>query len=304
MKFLITGGTGNIGSFLIDKILSSGFKVNYLTRTQTKIKKSSNFNGFLWNPNKQKIDQKCFEGVTHIVHLSGESISKRWTNKRKKNILSSRLLATKLLFNSLSEYDSLSKIEHIVCASAIGIYESSYEKIYDEESICDGKTFLQQVVKKWEKELLNFKKLGMSITIFRIGLVLSRKGGILKTLQIPTKFNIAAPIGDGNQYQSWIHEYDLSNMIMESIFNKWVGVYNAVSPNPVRQKIFVKLYAKALNKISLPIHIPKFMIRLLFGEMSTLIFNSQYVSSKKIIDSGFIFRFLEIEEAFSDLVKD
>ena len=304
MKFLITGGTGNIGSFLIDKILSSGFKVNYLTRNQTKIKKSSNFNGFLWNPNKQKIDQKCFEGVTHIVHLSGESISKRWTNKRKKNILSSRLLATKLLFNSLSEYDSLSKIEHIVCASAIGIYESSYEKIYDEESICEGKTFLQQVVKKWEKELLNFKKLGMSITIFRIGLVLSRKGGILKTLQIPTKFNIAAPIGDGNQYQSWIHEYDLSNMIMESIFNKWVGVYNAVSPNPVRQKIFIKLYAKALNKISLPIHIPKFMIRLLFGEMSTLIFNSQYVSSKKIIDSGFIFRFLEIEEAFSDLVKD
>ena len=304
MKFLITGGTGNIGSFLIDKILSSGFKVNYLTRTQTKIKKSSNFNGFLWNPNKQKIDQKCFEGVTHIVHLSGESISKRWTNKRKKNILSSRLLATKLLFNSLSEYDSLSKIEHIVCASAIGIYESSYEKIYDEESICEGKTFLQQVVKKWEKELLNFKKLGMSITIFRIGLVLSRKGGILKTLQIPTKFNIAAPIGDGNQYQSWIHEYDLSNMIMESIFNKWVGVYNAVSPNPVRQKKFVKLYAKSLNKISLPIPIPKFMIRLLFGEMSTLIFNSQYVSSKKIIDSGFIFRFLEIEEAFSDLVKD
>ena len=304
MKFLITGATGNIGSFLIDKILSTGFKVNYLTRNQTKIKKSPNLNGFLWNPNKQTIDQKCFEGVTHIVHLSGESISKRWTNKRKKNILSSRLLTSKLLFNSLSEYGSLSKIEHIVCASAIGIYESSYDKIYDEESICEGKTFLQQVVKKWEKELLNFKKLGMSITIFRIGLVLSRKGGILKTLQIPTKFNIAAPIGDGNQYQSWIHEYDLSNMIMESIFNKWVGVYNAVSPNPVRQKKFVKLYAKSLNKISLPIPIPKFMIRLLFGEMSTLIFNSQYVSSKKIIDSGFIFRFLEIEEAFSDLVKD
>ena len=304
MKFLITGATGNIGSFLIDKILSTGFKVNYLTRNQTKIKKSPNLNGFLWNPNKQTIDQKCFEDVTHIVHLSGESISKRWTNKRKKNILSSRLLTTKLLFNSLSEYGSLSKIEHIVCASAIGIYESSYDKIYDEESICEGKTFLQQVVKKWEKELLNFKKLGISITIFRIGLVLSRKGGILKTLQIPTKFNIAAPIGDGNQYQSWIHEYDLSNMIMESIFNKWVGVYNAVSPNPVRQKKFVKLYAKSLNKISLPIPIPKFMIRLLFGEMSTLIFNSQYVSSKKIMNSGFIFRFPKLEETLFNLAED
>ena len=100
MKFLITGGTGNIGSFLIDKILSKGFKVNYLTRNQRKIKKSSNLNGFFWNPDKQTIDQKCFDGVTHIVHLSGESISKRWTNKRKKNILSSRLLTTKLLFKS------------------------------------------------------------------------------------------------------------------------------------------------------------------------------------------------------------
>ena len=84
MKFLITGATGNIGSFLIDKILSTGFKVSYLTRNQTKIKKSPNLHGFLWNPNKQTIDQKCFEDVTHIVHLSGESISKRWTTKEKK----------------------------------------------------------------------------------------------------------------------------------------------------------------------------------------------------------------------------
>ena len=304
MKFLITGGTGNIGSFLIDKILSKGYSLNYLTRNETKIKKSSKVNGFFWDPCKQIIDQKCFDGVTHIVHLSGESISKRWTKKRKKNILSSRLSTTKLLYESVSKCSSLSKIEHIVCASAIGIYESSYDKIYDEESICEGKTFLQQVVIKWERELLNFKNLGLNTTIFRIGLVLSNNGGILKTLQIPTKFNIAAPIGNGNQYQSWIHEYDLSNMIIESIFNKWFGIYNAVSPNPVRQKKFIKLYAKSLNKISLPIPIPKFIIRLFFGEMSVLIFNSQYVSSKKIMNSGFIFRFPKLEETLFNLVED
>ena len=133
MKFLITGGTGNIGSFLIDKILSKGYSLNYLTRNQKKIKKSSNLNGFFWDPCKQIIDQKCFDGVTHIVHLSGESISKDGP-KKEKNILSSRLLTTKLLFKSVIKNDSLSKIEHIVCASAIGIYESSYDKIYDEES--------------------------------------------------------------------------------------------------------------------------------------------------------------------------
>ena len=303
MKFLITGGTGNIGSFLINNILSKGYSINYLTRNQTKIKKSSKSNGFYWDPCKQIIDEKCFDGVTHIVHLSGESISKRWTKKRKKNIISSRLLTTQLLFKSLSKHSSSTKIEHIVCASAIGIYESSFDKIYDEKLISNGKTFLQKVVKKWEKELLNFKKLGLGVTIFRIGLVLSKNGGILKTLQIPTKLNIAAPIGNGNQYQSWIHEYDLSNMIMESMINKWVGVYNAVSPNPVKQKEFIKLYSKSLNKISLPIPIPKFIIRLIFGEMSVLIFNSQYVSATKISNLGFKFKFSELNEALSNLVK-
>ena len=304
MKLLITGGTGNIGSYLIERILSKGYSVNYLTRNQSKIKKSSNLNGFFWDIDRDIIDHKCFEDVSHIVHLSGESISKRWTKKRKKNILSSRLLTTNLLFKSLLKYKSLYKVQHIVCASAIGIYKSSYNKIYDEESICEGKTFLQQVVIKWEKELLNFKKLAVDVTILRIGLVLSNRGGILKTLQIPTKFNISAPIGTGKQLQSWIHEYDISNMIMESIFNKWFGVFNAVSPNPVEQKKFIKLYAKSLNKISLTIHIPKAIIRLLFGEMSVLIFNSHCVSSKKIMDSGFIFKYPKIEEAFLNLVKD
>ena len=303
MKFLITGGTGNIGSFLIDKILSKGFKVNYLSRDQRKIKKSLNLNGFIWNPDKQTIDQKCFDGVTHIVHLSGESISRRWTKKRKKNILSSRLLTTRLLFNSLSKFDSLSKIEQIVCASAIGIYKSSYDKVYDEKTNCKGETYLQKVVLKWENEINKFKKLNINTTIFRIGLVLSKNGGILKTLQIPTKLNIAAPIGSGNQYQSWIHEYDLSNMIMQSMFNKWFGIYNAVSPNPVKQKKFIKIYAKSLNKKILPIPIPKFIIRILFGEMSILIFNSQYVSSAKIINSGFVFRFSKIEDAFFNLAR-
>ena len=212
-------------------------------------------------------------------------------------------MTTQLLFKSLLKHSSSTKIEHIVCASAIGIYESSFDKIYDEKLISNGKTFLQKVVKKWEKELLNFKKLGIGVTIFRIGLVLSKNGGILKTLQIPTKLNIAAPIGNGNQYQSWIHEYDLSNMIMESMFNKWVGVYNAVSPNPVKQKEFIKLYSKSLNKISLPIPIPKFIIRLIFGEMSVLIFNSQYVSATKISNLGFKFKFSELNEALSNLVK-
>ena len=98
MKFLITGGTGNIGSFLIEEILSRGYSVNYLTRNQSKIKHSPNLNGFFWDIDEQIIDQKCLDGITHIVHLSGESISKRWTKDRKKKILSSRLLTTKLLF--------------------------------------------------------------------------------------------------------------------------------------------------------------------------------------------------------------
>ena len=137
MKFLITGGTGNIGSFLIDKILSKGYSINYLTRNQKK-KKIIKSKWFFWDPCKQIIDQNCFDGVTHIVHLSGESISRRWTKKRKKHILSSRLLTTRLLFKSLSKSDSLSKIEQIVCASAIGIYKSSMIKCMTKKQIVKG----------------------------------------------------------------------------------------------------------------------------------------------------------------------
>ena len=302
MKFLITGGTGNIGSFLIEEILCRGYSVNYLTRNQSKIKHSPNLNGFFWDIDEQIIDQKCLDGITHIVHLSGESISKRWTKDRKKKILSSRLLTTKLLFKSLKKHRSLSKVKHIVCASAIGIYESSYYKIFDEESKCEPNTFLQQVVKKWENEIQKFKNIGLNITIFRIGLVLSRRGGIIKTLKTPTKLNISAPIGNGNQYQSWINEFDLRNMIIESINKKWYGVYNAVSPNPVKQKKFIKLYANSLSKYTFPIHIPKVIIRLFFGEMSILIFNSQYVDASKITNLGFNFKFSKLEKALYNLV--
>lgn len=304
MKFLVTGATGNIGSYLIQKILSMGHSVNYLTRNQTNINNLSKINGFFWNPCNQSIDNKCFDGVTHIVHLAGESISKRWTKKRKKNILTSRLLSTNLLFESLKKYKHKSKIQHIVCASAIGIYKSSNDKIYDEDSECEGETYLQQVVLEWENQLKKFKKLNLNVTIFRIGLVLSKKGGILKTLKIPTKLNLSAPIGNGQQYQSWIHEYDLSKMIMESIDKKWFGIYNAVSPNSVKQKIFIKLYANSLNRLVLPIPIPKIIIRLIFGEMSVLIFNSQNVSASKIINSGFNFKFPTLEEALSNLKND
>lgn len=304
MKFLVTGATGNIGSYLIKKILSMGHSVNYLTRNQSNINNSSKLNGFLWNPDNQSIDKKCLHEVTHIVHLAGESISKRWTKKRKKNILNSRLLSTKLLFESLKTFKNKSKVKHIVCASAIGIYKSSNDKIYNEDSEFEGETYLQQVVLEWENQLVKFKKLNLNLTIFRIGLVLSENGGILKTLKIPTKLNFSAPIGNGEQYQSWIHEYDLSKMIIESIDKKWFGIFNAVSPNSVKQKVFIKLYAKSLKRMVLPIYIPKIIIKLLFGEMSVLIFNSQNVSASKILNSGFNFKFPTLEEALSNLKND
>ena len=134
-------------------------------------------------------------------------------------------MSTKLLFESLKTFKNKSKVKHIVCASAIGIYKSSNDKIYNADSEFEGETYLQQVVLEWENQLVKFKKLNLNLTIFRIGLVLSENGGILKTLKIPTKLNFSAPI-DGEQYQSWIHEYDLSKMIIESIDKKWFGIFN------------------------------------------------------------------------------
>lgn len=300
MKVLITGATGLVGQQLVKQLLRKNIVVHYFTTSKNKITKQKNYKGFYWNPLAGEMDENAFEGVTTIVHLAGTSIVKRWTSHNKKEILESRLKPIDLFFNYLSK--NKHTIEHFVSASAIGIYPTDYSKIYTETETQVDDSFLGEVVEKWESQADKLLHFNIKVTKIRIGLVLSNLGGMLPTVLKTVKYGIGSCFGNGKQYQSWIHIDDLAQLFLFVIQNKLIGIFNAVAPNPVTHKEFMLLLAKKLKrKLWLPA-VPKFVMTMILGEQSYLLYASQRVSSQKIIDEGFSYQFSNLEEAFDDLV--
>ena len=300
MNILITGSTGLIGSKIIELCVKKGFSVKYLTTRKSKIINSDLVEGFLWDPSTRYINKNCFKNVDTIVNLAGSSISKRWTNSHKKSIIGSRLNSLRFLKESIINNNV--KIKHLVSASAIGIYKSSKTKIYNENDDVNHDNFLSDIVLKWEKEANHFKKLGIKVSIIRIGLVLSKLNGIFPKSIMPIKFGLGSYFGTGDQWQSWIHINDISNIFLFIIQEKLYGVFNAVAPNPVTNKVFVNTIAKQINR---PIFLPgisKTIMSLILGEMHIIVFESQRVDSKKIVKKKFQFQFKNFDDAVKDLV--
>jgi len=300
MRVLITGATGLIGQEIVKLCHEKDIKVNYLTTSKSKIVQEENYKGFYWNPKAKEIDADCFKGVDAIVHLAGATVSKRWTPSYKKEILSSRTETTALLVNTLRELSHT--VKQVVSASAIGIYPDSLINYYDESHNEISSSFLGQVVSVWEQASDEFLKLNITVSKIRIGLVLSNKGGALMEIVKPIKFGLGAAFGNGKQWQSWIHIHDLANLFLYVLQNNLRGVYDAVAPNPISNSELTKTAASVLHKPLFMPNIPKFFMKLVLGEMHILLFESQRVSSKKIADEGFLFKFNYLEPALNNLL--
>lgn len=300
MKILITGATGLIGSAITDICREKGISVNYLTTDKSKIKNEINYKGFYWEPKTNEIDVNCFEGVTAIINLAGSSIAKRWTKSYKKEILSSRVDSLKTLYIALKNLNLEERILFI-SASAIGIYPNSLANFYTEEETSTESGFLGDVTEIWEKEIDKFEVLKCTVTKIRIGLVLSSDGGVLPNMANAVRKYAGASFGSGEQWQSWIHVNDLARMFLHVVENGLSGVYNAVAPNPVTNTKMVKELAKVLKKPLFLPNIPQFVMRLILGEMSYLLFVSQRVSSKKIEKKGFNFKYNNICRALENI---
>jgi uncharacterized protein (TIGR01777 family) len=299
MKILITGATGLIGSELVKLLLSKNHSVHYLTTSNAKIKEEPNYKGFYWNPQEGKIDERCIEGVDAIIHLAGANIAQRWTNKYKQEIIESRTLSSELLFNLIKK--SPNQVKQIVSASGTAIYPESISQVYDETTTESEDSFLSNVVKKWEESVDTFQVLGIKVCKLRTGIVLSNKGGALPEMVKPINLGFGAAMGTGKQIQSWIHITDLVAMYYFAIEKQLEGIFNAVSPHPVSNQELTKVIAKTLKKpLWLP-NIPEFVMNLILGEMSYLLFSSKNLSSIKITNSGFQFQFPKIDKAINDL---
>jgi len=300
MAVLITGATGLIGQEIVKQCHAERINVHYLTTSKSKLSTAPNYKGFYWDPSTNTIDHKCFEGVTAIINLVGASISKRWKDAYKKEILESRTKTAQLLQDTIIAHNYA--IEQVVSASAIGIYPSSLTNYYNETNTEISTSFLGSVVEQWETAVDGFKTLGCKVAKIRIGLVLAKKGGALPEIVKPIKFGAGAAFGNGNQWQSWIHIEDLAALFVYALQNNLDGIYNGVAPNSVSNQELTKLSASVLKRPLILPNIPKLAMKLVLGDMHILLFESQRVSSQKIEAKGFEFKYANLRPALEDLL--
>ena len=299
---LITGGTGLIGRYLIKSLSKDSNTIYVLTRSESRFENNVNF--INWDPDSQRLDLSNIPAVDYIINLAGASIDgSRWTNSYKRKILESRLTSTSLLFKEIKKLKQ--KPSLYIGASATGFYKKN-TKVAQVEEDYKGSDFLSDVVAKWEKESNNFMKYGIRTVLLRIGLVLSKDGGVLKKLYPIFKLFLGVSIGSGRQTISWIHIKDLVDFILKSIGdNKISGAYNLTAPEVITNYKFTEELALVWKRPVFPkiFKAPSLIVKLLFGEQSSLVLNGLNVSSKKIESTSFKFSFTNIKSALKEIYR-
>lgn len=319
LTILVTGGTGTIGTALTRMLIDSGHRVIILSRNAPPTSRPAapgsttrdphaapGLQRLRWDPDTGFIDPESIRQADYIVHLAGAGVAdKRWSAKRKKVIEESRTKSCDLLVRSLRDIPN--KVQAVVSTSAIGWYgpdPSIPNPRPFEESDPPADDFLGETCRRWEAAIAPVTALGKRLVIIRTGIVLSKTGGALAEFKRPVRFGVAAILGSGRQTVSWIHVEDLCRLYMQAIDNsECTGVFNGVAPRPVTNRILALELAKRLKgRYFVPVYVPSFLIRLIFGEMSIEVLKSVTVSAKKTRQSGFQFIYPSIETALAQLL--
>lgn len=301
MKILVSGSTGLVGSALVSALQSSGHEVLPLVRSSSSDTQSRT--GLVtWDPTSGRLSAANLEGIDGAVHLAGENIAaRRWTPAQKAKIRESRVAGTRLLAETLAKLKKQPRT--LVCASAIGFYGDRSDQRLNEDSP-PGTGFLADTCREWEAAAKPAAGRGIRVVHLRTGIVLASHGGALAKMLTPFRLGIAGIIGSGRQYMSWISLDDLVAVISYALSNETLrGPVNAVAPNSVTNHEFTKTLGRVLRRPTL-FPMPAFAARLAFGEMADgLLLASARVEPKRLLDSGFRFRFPELEAALEHAVQ-
>jgi uncharacterized protein (TIGR01777 family) len=298
-QVLITGGSGLVGRHLTKLLLEKGYDVCWLGRTSDTAGKIIKYK---WDIGKGYIAPEALAQTDYIIHLAGAGVAdKPWTTARKQEILESRTHSTALLTKALREMPH--RVKAVIAASAIGLYGLDTGDRLLTENAPTGQDFLARVVQAWEAETDLIAKSGIRTVKLRIGIVFSNEGGALPKLVQPVRMYAGAPLGSGKQWMSWIHIDDLCRMFIWAMENpQAAGAYNAVAPNPATNEAVTKAVGKILHRPILPLNVPAFTIKLMFGEMGNIVLGGNKVSSRRIEQEGFVFQYPQLEEALRDLL--
>ena len=303
---LISGGTGLIGSHLVNHLIQKNYDIIILSRKKNQTSDNPKISYSYWNIKDNIIDAEVVRKADHIIHLAGAGVlDKKWTQEYKNLIIESRVKSAEMMINCLNE--SNHNVKTFVSASAIGWYGKDEKPLIRKEGFVEGDPssddFLGKTCVLWEAASSRVATFGVRLVRLRTGIVLPNRGGAFERYKTPLKFGIAPILGNGKQVVSWIHIDDLCRMYCEAIENNYLnGNYNAVAPEPSTQKdLIMKLGQQMRNRFFIPVYVPRFAIKLLFGKRSIEILKSETVSDKKIKSNGFTFLYPSLESAINDL---
>ncbi|HSB35934.1 MAG TPA: TIGR01777 family oxidoreductase, partial [Thermoanaerobaculia bacterium] len=243
--------------------------------------------------------EAAIDGADAIVNLAGESVAQRWTGEAKRRILASRLEAIARLAGAIRTAAKRPAV--LVNASAVGFYGARGDEELS-ESAPPGDDFLARTCVEWERAAEGLEELGLRVVRVRIGAVLSAEGGALAKMIPVFRAFAGGPVGRGSQWMSWIHRDDLVELLGFALENQTVsGALNGTAPEPARNRDFAKALGRALQRPAIA-PAPAVAVRLLFGEMATVVLDGQRVVPKKALALGFRFRFPHLDEALADAV--
>jgi uncharacterized protein (TIGR01777 family) len=298
---LITGGTGLLGSHLIPILKETGFRIHVLSRSLKPILHCDAV--FKWDVENGEIDDRAFEGVTHIVHLAGEGLADgRWTESRMKSIISSRVKSAELICEVLQKRKQ--RIDVYVSGSAVGWYGAKTDNLLHSEEELPETDFMGETCRLWEEAADAFDNVASRIVKVRTGIVLAKESGAFPKLIQPFRMHLGAALGSGNQQMPWIHIDDIVQVFYQAITNEnYSGAINASATESCSNLEFSKTLAKILGRKLLPIHVPTFFLKMLLGDMSVVVLEGSRVSNSKLKMLGFHFKFEKLEDAIKNLVE-
>jgi uncharacterized protein len=293
LRIFVTGSSGLVGSHVVPYLEQHGHDVVRMVRSP---QKAAEGKSIVWKPNAARVNASDLEGADAIIHLAGENIAGRWTQRKKQAIHDSRVTGTRTLAEAVAKLDRRPGV--LICASAAGYFGDRGDEVLTEDSET-GTGFLAKVCREWEAACEPARQAGVRIVNLRFGLVLSTRGGALKTMLTPFKLGIAGVIGSGRQYWPWIAIDDCVGVIDRALVDESLaGPINTVAPQQVTNREFTKTLGRVLRRpTALPM--PAFAAQLIFGrEMANeTMLASERIEPKRLREAGHEYRFRQLEPA-------
>lgn len=298
MNYLITGGTGFIGSSLRAMLMQGGQFITVITRSPARYREeqAKNQKFISWDSDLVPV----MDNTDVVINLAGENLFRLWwTESVKEELRESRIESTRTLVEAMGK--AKKKPELFISASGISYYGDRGGELLDESSDA-GDDFLANLCKDWESEARKAETLGIRTAIPRISPALQDGGGLVSKMKLPFLFFAGGPVGSGEQYVPWIHMHDLCRAIQYPVEEKeFEGPFNACSPNPVTMNELAEVMGNVLNRPSF-FRVPEILLKTVLGEASTPVISSLKTQPKKLQVSGFEFEFADLEEALADVL--